>query len=79
MVGVSPKTNIRIRMYPVQYEGCQREQLTGNIKFASKVHLGQIQHSRCQGDCSIGGPIRLMYVQGRRHGDVFWGSVDIAC
>ena len=27
-------------MYPVQYEGYQWEQLTGNIKFASKVHLG---------------------------------------
>ena len=27
-------------MYPVQYEGYQWEQLTGNIKLASKVHLG---------------------------------------
>ena len=27
-------------MYPVHYEGYQWEQLTGNIKFASKVHLG---------------------------------------
>ena len=27
-------------MYPVQYEGYQWEQLAGNIKFASKVHLG---------------------------------------
>ena len=28
------------RMYPVQYESYQWEKLTGNIKFASKVHLG---------------------------------------
>ena len=27
-------------MYPVHYESYQWEQLTGNIKFASKVHLG---------------------------------------
>ena len=27
-------------MYPVQYEGYQREQHTGNVKFANKVHLG---------------------------------------
>ena len=50
----------------MQYEGYQWEQLTRNIKFASKVHLGVRANIRvAKGDCNIltiGGPIRLMYV-----------------
>ena len=69
MLGVSPKTIIRIvveGMYPVQYERYQWEQLTGNIKFASKVHLGaRANTSVAKGTAIsliIGGPIRLIYV-----------------
>ena len=51
-------------MYPVQYESYQWEQLTGNIKFASKVHLGVRSNIGVAKGSAIsllsGGPIRLM-------------------
>ena len=76
-------------MFPVQYEGYQWEQLTRNIKFASKVHLGvraklglprglQYPSYRGANQADVCYCIHLQVDMGANIGMYNGGSVDIA-